>query len=316
MKSPILFIIFKRVNTTQRVFSRIREARPPKLYIAADGPRLNRPDEMEKCELTRKVVENIDWPCEVHRLYRNANLGCGVGVSSAITWFFEHEEQGVIIEDDILPHLDFFKYCDEMLERYKDDYRIQLIAGWNRLYNGYGTDASYYMSNYMHIWGWASWRRVWKSYVFDAAQLPYELFRENINKRALYPEEYLEDFEMMKNHEIDTWDYQLYYNQILYGRYSIIPYTNMIENIGMGGTDATHTTVDDIKISGHKSASPYPLHHPSALYVDTHADYLNRINGISVKTPEQQIEQFKRINKIKSLVYIFYSKLRSYITWK
>ena len=142
MKSAILFIIFKRPDTTKRVFERIREAQPPRLYIAADGPRSNKPGEAEKCAAARKVVETIDWPCEVHRLYRDENLGCGKGVSSAITWFFEHEEQGIIIEDDILPHIDFFKYCDEMLDRYKDDERIQMVCGRSCLYTGYKFDAS------------------------------------------------------------------------------------------------------------------------------------------------------------------------------
>ena len=134
MESAVLFIIFKRADTVQKVFERIREAKPPRLYIAADGPRKDRDDEVEKCMAARKAVENVDWPCETHRLYRDKNMGCGKGVSSAITWFFEHEEQGVIIEEDVLPHIDFFKYCDEMLDRYKDEERIQGISGHNVFY--------------------------------------------------------------------------------------------------------------------------------------------------------------------------------------
>lgn len=303
MKSPVLFIIFKRQDTTQRVFNRIREAQPPKLYIAADGPRQECLDDVEKCEATRSIVEVIDWPCEVHRLYRDKNLGCGLGVSSALSWFFEHEEQGIIIEDDILPHIDFFRYCDEMLERYKDDYRIQLIAGWNRLYGGYNTDLSYYMSSYMHIWGWASWRRVWKTYVFDAAQLPYDLFKANIEKKTLFPEEYLQDFEAMRNHSIDTWDYQLYYNQVIYGRYSILPYTNMVENIGIGGEDATHTTEENITISSHYSSSPYPLHHPIGVFEDPYADYLNRINGMAPVVPQVKESYYQRVRYFFARLY-------------
>lgn len=309
MKSPVLFIIFKREDTTKRVFERIREARPPRLYIAADGPRKGRQDEIEKCTATRKIVEHIDWPCEVSRLYRKENLGCGKGVSDAISWFFEHEEQGIIIEDDILPHIDFFRYCDEMLDRYRDDFRIQLISGWNRFYDGYKTDASYYMSNTMHIWGWASWRRVWETYIFDTEKLPYELFRNNISKRVLYPESYLDTFKKMQDHAIDTWDYQLYYNQIIYGRYSIIPYVNMIENIGFGNDDATHTKASDIKISMHKYSSPYPLHHSSVLFEDSYADYLNRINGMSV-IPLPQAENKHTYGRVPSILHAFYSKLR------
>ena len=140
MISPVLFLIFKRAETTKKVFERIKEAKPPKLYIAADGPRRDRPEEVAKCVETRKIVENIDWPCEVYRLYREENLGCGKGVSSALDWFFDNEEQGIIIEDDILPNIDFFKYCDEMLELYKNDERIQLITGRNAFFEEYKTD--------------------------------------------------------------------------------------------------------------------------------------------------------------------------------
>lgn len=312
MKSPVLFLIFKRVDTTKRVFERIREVCPPRLYIAADGPREGRQDEVEKCLATRKIVENIDWPCEVHRLYQEENLGCGRGVSSAITWFFEHEEQGIIIEDDILPHVDFFLYCDEMLEKYKYDYRIQLISGWNRLYDGYSNDNSYYMSNYMNIWGWASWRRVWKTYCFDTAKLPYELFKTNIARRAHYHESFLDIFKKMQVHAIDTWDYQLYYNQIIYGRFSIIPYVNMIENIGFGDDDATHTKTEDLKISSHKSASPFPLCHPTVLFEDPYADYLNRINSMSA-IPMQQSKKEETHSRLFSLFFRLYSKMRTCI---
>ena len=99
MKSPILFLIFKREDTTKLVFERIREVKPSKLYIAADGPRADRPDEAEKCMVTRKIVENIDWPCEVHKLFQEKNLGCGLGVSTAISWFFEQEEEGSYISE-------------------------------------------------------------------------------------------------------------------------------------------------------------------------------------------------------------------------
>lgn len=276
MKSPILFLIFKREDTTKRVFERIREARPPKLYIAADGPRINIPDEKVKCERTRSITNNIDWPCEVHKLYQEHNLGCGKGVSTAITWFFSKEEEGIIIEDDILPHIDFFKYCDEMLERYRNDERIQLISGRNSFYNGYKSDVSYYMSSYMNIWGWATWKRVWDTYEFDTQKISKEQFRINLSKRIQSSSlKYFEKvYDLMYRYGCDTWDYQLYFNQIVNERYSIIPYKNMTENIGFGNIDAAHTTGQNRIESDHKAVSPYPLIHPNMFKIDTKADIL------------------------------------------
>lgn len=281
MKSPILFLIFKRAETTKRVFERIREAQPPKLYIAADGPRNDVPDDELKCKEARKVVEVIDWPCEVHRLYRDENLGCGKGVSSAISWFFENEEQGIIIEDDILPHIDFFMYCDEMLEKYKNDERIQLISGTNYFYQGYFHKESYYMSSFMSIWGWASWRRVWETYDFnvnnlDEAILKDRLYRNLPRRSAMYFENV---YKKMKGFEVDTWDFQLLINQQYYNRSSIAPFVNMVENIGFGSLDAAHTAMVNKMIVGHKAKTPLPVVHPQELTRKGIADFVAMINS-------------------------------------
>lgn len=288
MESPVLFIIFMRPDTTRRVFERIREAQPPKLYIAADGPRKEKEGEAEKCSETREIVKNIDWPCEVYRLYREENLGCGKGVSSAITWFFQHEEQGIIIEDDILPHVDFFKYCDEMLERYKEDQRIQLISGFNYFYDGYQSPVSYYMSCFMSIWGWASWRRVWETYEFDVKELDKvrlkkQLYKQLPRKSAQY---FMGVYRSMLDFGIDTWDFQFFLNQQYYGRYSIASFVNLVENIGMGVEGSAHnaTTVNDIIVK-HKAKSPYPIRHPKFVRVDNDADYTAMLNNGQYKNP-------------------------------
>lgn len=276
MISPVLFIIFKREDTTSRVFNRIREARPPRLYIAANSARIDRPDEIEKCKATRAVVENVDWPCEVHHLYRDNYLECGVSISSAITWFFEHEDQGIVLEDDILPHIDFFRYCDEMLERYKDDDRIQLIGGRNYLFDGYKSSVSYFMTSFGHIWGWASWKRVWKTYEYDITKIPRNEYKKRLYERLpkAAAKSYLNAYDSVKNGSIDTWDYQFAVNRFYYERYSILPFVNMIENIGMNREDAAHTTKRNDKEANYKSASPYPLVHPSNLTVDKQLEIL------------------------------------------
>lgn len=279
MRSPVLFLIFKREDTTKRVFERIREAQPPKLYIAADGPRASRPEEKEQCEQTRKITESIDWPCEVHRSYRDENLGCGKGVSSAISWFFENEEEGIIIEDDVLPHPDFFKYCDEMLEKYRDDKSIHLIAGRNSFFDEIPAhESSYFFSTYMMIWGWASWRRVWKTYQFDLSSISKADYSEKLKR---YPKKvhpfFWNIYNTMQLQECDTWDHQFFVNMVMNERYCIIPFTNMTENLGMGSADGTHSPTD-AKRTNHKSKSPYPLIHPFCNTVDSYADYIHAKN--------------------------------------
>ena len=305
IQSPVLFLIFRRPDTTKRVFERIREAQPPRLYIAADGPRKDRPDEAEKCALTRQIVENIDWPCEVHRLYRDENLGCGKGVSSAITWFFEHEEQGIIIEDDILPHVDFFRYCDEMLEKYKEDKHIHLISGYNFFYEGYCSKVSYYLSDFGSIWGWASWKRVWKTYRYDVndyseKDLVIKIYSRFPPKTAKY---YYRLYKLMKYHKIDTWDLQFAMNRIYYDRYSIVPFVNMVENIGFGSSDATHTNTSSYSVN-RTIESPYPLRHPSPVMKDLEADRVAiqnggmYVNSFKIRIIQRITRKLKRIHSI------------------
>lgn len=278
MKSPVLFIIFIREDTTRRVFEQIRKAKPPRLYIAADGPRPDRPDDIEKCKATRSVVNDVDWDCEVKTLFREKNLGCGKGVSSAITWFFENEEQGIIIEDDILPNPEFFIYCDEMLEHYKNSEKIQLIAGYNFFFDGYSSPYSYYMSRFLQIWGWASWRRVWQTYTFDTKQLDRREYLNRLKEQYSKPvcRYYKRYFDIMSTNKVDTWDYQFFFNMVLFGRYSIIPYSNLIENIGFGTLEASHATdsKNDFikKLINHHSHPIYPIIHPDGDYLDSEAD--------------------------------------------
>ena len=162
--SAVLFVIFNRPDTTEKVFAQIKAAKPKRLYIAADAPRANFPGEELRCKQAKQIVENIDWECEVKTLYKKKNVGCREGVLSAVTWFFNHEEEGIILEDDCLPANSFFKFCDVMLEKYRDDTRIRHITGCNLQQGKKWGDSTYYFSNRTHVWGWASWKRVWKDY--------------------------------------------------------------------------------------------------------------------------------------------------------
>ena len=166
--TPVLFIIFNRVETTKRVFEAIRNVRPLKLYVAADGPRPGNDADKVNCDEVRKIIDDVDWPCEIKTLFQDQNLNCGRAPSTAITWFFEHEEEGIILEDDCLPSTSFFRFCHELLAYYRHDNRVMHIGG-NNFLEGWQKDPdySYYFSRSGHIWGWATWRRAWQTFDFD-----------------------------------------------------------------------------------------------------------------------------------------------------
>lgn len=272
MRSPILFLIFNRPDTTKQVFETIRQARPPRLYIAADGPRPNRPQDRELCEQTRAIATAVDWDCEVKTLFREENLGCGNSVSQAITWFFNNESEGIILEDDILAHPDFFKYCDDMLERYRASKNIGVIAGHNHFYKKFERTASYAFQNLPAIWGWATWSHVWNEYDFNL-NFDKESFRKKI-KQTFAPNSYrrfwYNMFDVMRQHKIDTWDFQFVISLMMKDRISIVPYVNLTRNIGFGD-NSTHTA-NDHNNEGAIIAEPiYPIHHPDSMDIDVEA---------------------------------------------
>lgn len=244
LKTAVLFLVFNRLDTTKQVFQAIREAKPPRLYIAADGARESKEGEAEKVKAVRDyILQNIDWDCEVKTLFREKNLGCKIAVSSAITWFFENEEMGIILEDDCLPSQSFFWFCEELLVRYRDDTRIGQISGFNPLVEFDFNGASYGFSKFGPIWGWASWSRVWKKYDVNIKKWKkikkinqVDFFTDNNQEKQWR----IELFDRMYNKEIDTWDYQWSFVKLIESQLSIIPFVNLIKNIGFG-EDATHT---------------------------------------------------------------------------
>jgi ADP-heptose:LPS heptosyltransferase len=273
--TPILFIIFNRPDVTEEVFNEIRKAKPTQLYIAADGPREHNAYDEELCKKTREIVHNIDWPCEVKTLFREKNLGCGKAVSSAITWFFSEVEQGIILEDDCLPHPSFFNYCQTLLDYYKTDERVMHIGGVNFQDQSRGT-GSYYFSAVTHVWGWATWRRAWKNYDFHVHDY-YTFVREgtiySYFKNELIAEHWLNTFKLMFHHQVDTWDHQWSYTIFNNGGLSIIPNVNLISNIGFRH-DATHTFADNSIYANAKTTEiPFPLKHPNTVEIERQADY-------------------------------------------
>lgn len=275
-RSPVLFMVFNRPHTTQRVFDAIRQARPPRLYVAADGPRPSRDGEARRCDEVRRIATAVDWPCEVTTLLRDQNLGCKAAVSSAISWFFENEPEGIILEDDCLPHPSFFAYCDELLERYRSDPRVVCIGGVNFVSKAWTPDASYYFSRYAHIWGWASWRRAWQHY--DVSMASWTGGQDRGLLDAAFPDSpherryWRQIFDRVSSGAIDTWDYQWAYTCWQQRGLTCLPRANLITNIGFGA-DATHTLSAESKMANLPVGDlSFPLKHPSQVECSAHPD--------------------------------------------
>jgi len=300
-KSPILFITFTKEKETKLVFEKIREVKPSKLYIASDGARAEKQGEKEKIEILRNwLVANVDWNCEVRTKFNEQNMGCGRGVSSAISWFFENEEMGIILEDDCLPSLSFFYYCDELLNKYKDDTRIYHIAGNNPL-TYTKTPHSYYFARIQHCWGWASWRRAWEKYSFDIDKLDDFVKQKKINKiftRSIYRKRWIKTFKRMERHEIDTWDYQWTYTIFNNGGICINPAKNLITNIGFG-PEATHTFSTDTHFHNQERYEISDILHPKKVVVDKSRITLINETFFGIKRKNVITNLIKIIKKIK-----------------
>ncbi len=280
-KSPVLFVIFNRPDTTALVMDAIRAARPPRLYVAADGPRDNC-GEFSFCAETRRISTAVDWPCDVYTLFRNHNLGMKEAESSAFTWFFEHEEEGIILEDDCLPCELFFPYCEELLAYYRHDTRIMSISGDNFQHGDAIGPYSYYFSRYLQSWGWATWRRAWSLY--DGEMRLWPEFRDSgmikawSDGDAWFEEYWTQVFEETATGKISTWDYPFLFSCWAQGALACIPKTNLVSNLGYRA-DATNTR----DLTNWMSNRPgidleLPLRHPPFIGRDVEADHLDQVN--------------------------------------
>jgi len=264
LNTSVLFLVFNRLDTTIQVFQAIRQAKPPRLYIAADGARTNKEGEAENVSAVRDyIMKNIDWNCEIKTLFRDENIGCKYAVSSAITWFFENEEQGIIIEDDCLPSQSFFWYCEELLERYSNDKSIYLISSDSRGPESFGMKEDYGFCKYPLIWGWASWASAWEDYDPELEDWPLQkkVLPASISANKPTVKFWEKIFQKLYNKKIDTWDYQLSYLLLKNKGKCIVPKVNLVSNIGFG-LEATHTMDDESPNANRKlDEIKVPLHH-------------------------------------------------------
>ena len=299
-KLPVLFVVFNRPDQTRTVFQAIRQYAPKQLFVAADGPRQNRPSDLAGCAEVRKLVKNVDWDCEVKYLLRDTNLGCKRAVSSAIDWYFKNVEAGIILEDDCLPDKSFFRYCEEMIDKYRADDKIMMISGNN--FQGAGRVArdSYYFSRYTHIWGWASWRRAWKHY--DVSMRAWPDLRKKRWLQELFNDEkmvryWTKIFNAVHAGKIDTWDYQWLFTSWLHNGLTVLPNVNLVSNIGFG-VNSTHTLQVDRFANLPAKELSFPLKHPAKIERDALADQYTE----SIMYQDQSVNiVFRSIRKIHKI---------------
>ena len=274
-KTPILLITFNRPDHVRRVLTEIRKQQPTQLYVFQDGAREGNENDIIKVQEVRDVVkEVVDWPCELHTLYQEKNLGCGPGPQAGITWFFENVEQGIIMEDDCLPHSDFFGYCEELLNRFKDNPQVQFINS-TLYHNRWKCEGSYGFSHYMVTGAWAAWRRTWQGFDLDLLDLNAWKFRRQVLRLTKNRAEANWWYFIVKAIQADKskksyWDYQMQIHLFKNNALTIHPAVNLISNIGFD-SEGTHTTWNDGR--GDKSVFPIlPLIHPKNTKVDTEMD--------------------------------------------
>lgn len=295
--TPVLFIIFNSAETAGTVFDEIKKIKPPQLFIFSDGARENKDGELEKCLETRKIIARIDWECDLKTLFLEKNLGPRKAVSSAINWFFENVEEGIILEHDCLPNESFFWYCQELLEYYRNDSRVMHISGNNFLDGKIIGDGSYYFSKMAHIWGFATWRRAWKYYDVDIKTFPK--FKEqnqirNVFEGKFVQKHWLKIFTKMQSETAQTWDHQWNYAIFSQNGLAINPNVNLISNIGFGA-NAVHCLDTSSKFANMKTYELNEITHPTFMLPDKESDNYILANNFQIGLWPKITREIKRV---------------------
>lgn len=271
---PVVFIVFNRPHTTRKVFDVIKKINPKQLFIIADGAR----NEAEKnlCDEVRSIVSSIDPRCEVHKNFADTNLGCRKRINTGISWVFEHVDKAIFLEDDCLPDTSFFQYCKELLEKYEDNPGVVMISG-DKIHQELSSgEQSYYFSSFNHIWGWATWRRVWEQHDTEMKDWP-SLKQTSLLTRIMLGDKKAVAFwksRLQKGYSgiTNTWDYQLQFTSWKINGLTIIPAKNLISNIGIYDEFATHQSQANLGYETKSSTLEFPLAHPEVVERDTAND--------------------------------------------
>lgn len=299
LETPVLLIIFNRPDTTRLVFDAVRQARPKRLFVKADGPRRDRPLDVELCRDARAIVRNVDWPCEMKIDFEEENGGCRNTVCSGMKWFFENVEEGIILEDDCLPTQSFFRFCAELLAKYRNDERVMQISGNNLLLGSKKHAESYYFSKLASVSGWATWRRSWAAFDIKMAGFPEFAAKQGMQhyfghrRVAKWMMSYMKDtYENPRGIWSPAWAYAIARQDGLV----IVPSVNLVDHLGYGRDDSTYS-------SGHTWGLYDSVHreeldeliHPVTVMRDCEADAL-RFAVIERTDPRLILsERFKKL---------------------
>ncbi|MEA5503466.1 glycosyltransferase family 2 protein [Halotia wernerae UHCC 0503] len=298
LNTPVVFIIFNRPDVTQIVFNAIRQAQPKQLFVIADGARF--PEEAEKCQQARNIIKQVDWDCQVLTNYADHNLGCRQRVSSGISWVFEQVEEAIILEDDCLPDPSFFRYCETLLDYYRNDERVVVISGNNFQDGQKRTKYSYYFSKYYHCWGWASWQRAWKYWDFNPEK--WIEFRDAGLMKFVcdcpYEEKYWTTIfnTLFLQGKPNSWAYAWLFSCWAQGGLATLPNANLVSNIGFG-SDATHTKGEN-KFANLPTKDIGEIYHPPFVIQHKEADMYNFDNVFGGKTMKEADTIYAKFHKV------------------
>lgn len=280
VQSAVACMVFNRPELSAAMLARVAAVRPRTLLVVADGARPERDGEAEQCAAVRKLFEQIDWPCEVITNYADQNLGCRKRLSSGIDWIFEQVDEAIILEDDCITDESFFRFCDELLHKYRHEPKVMHISGTSFQFGRRYGSSSYIFSRYPHIWGWATWKRAWQHY-----DLSMRLWRETAD-RARFLEQFEDRAERnfwetvwnaSSRAELDTWDYQWCFACRAQQGLAITPQVNLVSNIGFG-KQSTHTKLVSLFSNIPRSKLQFPLEHPTEIAAHRLADaYVGRL---------------------------------------
>jgi hypothetical protein len=285
ISSPILLIIYKRLETTRAVFNKIKQARPPRLYISANAPNPANATDARKVTETREIIKEVDWPCEVITNFRDHHLSAKESITSGISWFFSKEESGIILEDDCVVDETFFVLCDDLLKRYADNEQIMHIGASNFQEGIVRGDGSYYFSKYNHIWGWAGWRRSWSDFNLKLDN-EFSIHFDNVLSSTFIRKDVRNYWKQIHRYlstgKVDTWDVQYMFHLWRNNGIAITPNVNLVKNVGFG-VEATNTNSALSKWANMKVDSLQKIVHPSKFAVDAEADSFTSDNLFGIR---------------------------------
>jgi len=302
LKTPVALIIFRRPRFTERVLQAIAKVRPEKLFVIADGPRPARTDDIELCRATRALIDRVDWPCQIFKNYSDSNLGCGSRPATGISWVFDQVEEAIILEDDCVPNPTFFRFCEELLNRYRDDERVMHIGGSIYQSGLQPITDSYFFSCFNGAWGWATWRRAWKH--FDIAVKLWPLLRDTSwlidilqepNAVPIWAHEFERAYQ--QDGKVDYWDHQWTFACWAHSGLSIRPRQNLVSNVGCC-SDATHTLSEaDPRANVPAIEMNFPLVHPPMVLQNRELDrrFLKEIILSQVSRPRSQYQRMREL---------------------